>query len=73
MVPGGVTYTSNAIEGNTLSRVETALVVNEELTVAGKSIREHQEAINLVRAWELEKEKSTRRDFELLEMVRNGD
>jgi Fic family protein len=41
-----LTYTSNAIEGNTLSRQETALVVEKGLTVAGKSLREHLEAIN---------------------------
>ncbi len=41
-----LTYTSNAIEGNTLTRQETALVVDEGLTVEGKSLTEHQEAIN---------------------------
>jgi excisionase family DNA binding protein len=41
-----LTYTSNAIEGNTLTRQETALVVDEGLTVEGKSLIEHQEAIN---------------------------
>jgi Fic family protein len=41
-----LTYTSNAIEGNTLSRAETALVVEKNLTVEGKTIQEHQEAIN---------------------------
>jgi Fic family protein len=46
------TYTSNAIEGNTLSRAETALVVEKGLTAEGKSIVEHLEAINHVKAWE---------------------
>jgi Fic family protein len=41
-----LTYTSNAIEGNTLSRAETALVVEKGLTVEGKTIQEHQEAVN---------------------------
>ncbi len=41
-----LTYTSNAIEGNTLSKSETALVVEKGLTVAGKSVSEHLEAIN---------------------------
>lgn len=41
-----LTYTSNAIEGNTLSRSETALVVEKGLTVNGKTVREHLEAIN---------------------------
>lgn len=41
-----LTYTSNAIEGNTLSRAETALVVEKGLTVEGKTLREHLEAVN---------------------------
>jgi Fic family protein len=40
------TYESNRIEGNTLSLQETALVVNKGITIAGKSMREHLEAIN---------------------------
>ena len=44
------TYESNRIEGNTLTLQETALVVNEGVTVAGKSMREHLEAINHVEA-----------------------
>lgn len=51
-----LTYTSNAIEGNTLSRQETALVVEKGLTVAGKSLKEHQEAVNHASAWELVKQ-----------------
>lgn len=45
-----LTYTSNAIEGNTLTRQETALVVDEGITVEGKSLIEHQEAINHAKA-----------------------
>ncbi len=41
-----LTYTSNAIEGNTLTRKETALVVEKGLTVSGKSLAEHLEATN---------------------------
>ena len=40
------TYESNRIEGNTLTLQETALVVNEGITIAGKSLREHLEAVN---------------------------
>ena len=39
-----LTYTSNAIEGNTLTRRETALVIEKGLTVGGKSLVEHLEA-----------------------------
>jgi len=41
-----LTYTSNAIEGNTLTRQETALIVEKGITVEGKSLNEHLEAIN---------------------------
>ena len=40
------TYNSNAIEGNTLSLRETQLVIQEGVTVHGKSLREHLEARN---------------------------
>lgn len=40
------TYESNRIEGNTLTLQETYLVVNDGITVGGKSVREHLEAIN---------------------------
>src|SRR3989338_7752236 len=47
-----LTYTSNAIEGNTLTRQETAMVVEEGITVQGKSIQEHLEAINHAEAFD---------------------
>ncbi|MFP5042138.1 Fic family protein [Parasediminibacterium sp. JCM 36343] len=40
------TYESNRIEGNTLTLQETALVVEKGLTIGGKSLQEHLEAIN---------------------------
>jgi len=40
------TYESNRIEGNTLTLRETELVIDKGLTVGGKSMREHLEAIN---------------------------
>jgi Fic family protein len=41
-----LTYTSNAIEGNTLSAVETTLVVEKGITVAGKPLKDHLEALD---------------------------
>jgi Fic family protein len=43
---GAYTYESNRIEGNRLTFSETHLVINEGITIAGKSMREHLEAIN---------------------------
>ena len=40
------TYQSNRIEGNTLTLQETFLVIEQGLTIAGKPINEHLEAIN---------------------------
>lgn len=47
-----LTYTSNAIEGNTLTRKETAAVVEKGLTIGGKSLVEHLEATNHAQALE---------------------
>src|ERR1039457_5616513 len=41
-----LTYTSNAIEGNTLSPVETALVIEQGVTIGGKSLKDHLEALD---------------------------
>ncbi|MBS7232722.1 Fic family protein [Flavobacterium psychroterrae] len=40
------TFESNRIEGNTMTLRETDMVINEGLTISGKSMREHLEAIN---------------------------
>ncbi len=40
------TFESNRIEGNTLTLKETDLVVNEGITISGKTMREHLEVIN---------------------------
>jgi Fic family protein len=41
-----LTYTSNAIEGNTLSAVETTLVIEKGITVSGKPLKDHLEALD---------------------------
>lgn len=41
-----MTYTSNAIEGNTLTRSETAIIIEKGVTISGKSLAEHNEAID---------------------------
>jgi Fic family protein len=47
-----LSYTSNAIEGNTLTRQETAWVMEKGLTVEGKTLREHLEAVNHAKAFD---------------------
>lgn len=56
-----LTYNSNAIEGNTLTRIDTMLVVEKGITAKGKSLSEHQEAINHAKAFDY-----------LLELVQKG-
>lgn len=41
-----LTYTSNAIEGNTLSAAETSLVVEHGITIGGKPLKDHLEALD---------------------------
>jgi Fic family protein len=60
------TYESNRIEGNTLTLQETALVVNEGVTIGCKSMREHLEAINHAQAVEFIKDVASR-DSEITE------
>ena len=40
------TYHSNAIEGNTLTLFETKAVLLDGITISGKPLREHLEAVN---------------------------
>jgi Fic family protein len=41
-----LTYASNAIEGNTLTQAETNLVIEKGVTIGGKTLKEHLEAID---------------------------
>lgn len=62
-----LTYTSNAIEGNTLTRRETALVVEKGLTIGGKTLIEHLEATNHAHALDWVKERINHRNQTLCE------
>ena len=41
----GLTYTSNALEGNSLTEVETKVLLEDGLTVGGKPLRDVLEAL----------------------------
>jgi Fic family protein len=41
-----LTYTSNAIEGNTLTAAETTLVVEQGIAIGGKPLKDHLEALD---------------------------
>jgi Fic family protein len=62
------TYSSNAIEGNTLSLGDTKFIIEEGLTISGKTLKEHIEVIGHIRAIDilytiLEEEKITEEDL----------
>jgi len=63
-------HSSTALEGNTLSLAETKFIIEEGLTIGGKSIEDHQEVLGHVRAMKLlyqlvEKEITQQNLFEL--------
>ena len=41
----GFTYSSNALEGNSLTESETKIIIEDGLTIGGKTIKEHSEAL----------------------------
>ena len=47
------THTSTAIEGNTLTLGETAFVLEEGLTISGKSLKDHEEVVGHAKAIDL--------------------
>lgn len=48
----GLTYTSNALEGNSLTETETKVVIEDGLTVGGKPLHDHFEAIGHSNAYD---------------------
>ncbi len=60
-----LTYTSNALEGNTLTRQETALVVEKDISIDGKQLRElieaknHSEAVEFIKKFARDNQKSS--------------
>ena len=49
----GLTFSSNAIEGNSLTETETKVILEDGLTIGGKSLREHYEAVGHSEAFDL--------------------
>jgi len=48
----GLTYTSNAIEGNTLTESETKVVLEDGLTIGGKPLRDTLETVGHARSYD---------------------
>ena len=49
----GLTYTSNALEGSSLTEIETKIIIEDGITIGGKSLKEHQEAVGHSEAYDL--------------------
>lgn len=49
----GLTYASNALEGNTLTETETKVVLEDGMTIGGKPMKDHLEAIGHAKAFDL--------------------
>ena len=41
----GLTYSSNALEGNSLTETETKVVIEDGITIGGKPLKDHYEAM----------------------------
>lgn len=48
----GLTYTSNALEGNSLTESETKVVIEDGLTIEGKPLHDVYEAIGHAKAYD---------------------
>jgi len=48
----GLTYSSNSLEGNSLTESETKVVLEEGITIGGKPIKDHYEAIGHSEAYD---------------------
>lgn len=59
----GLTYTSNAIEGNSLTESETKIVIEDGLTVDGKPLRDHMEALGHSQAYDVLWQASVKKGF----------
>ncbi len=49
----GLTYTSNALEGNSLTETETKIILEEGITIGGKLLKDHFEAVGHGEAYDL--------------------
>ena len=60
----GLTYTSNAIEGNSLTESETKVVIEDGLTIEGKPLRDIYEAVGHAKAYDFLYEITEKKELE---------
>ena len=49
----GMTYSSNALEGNSLTETETKIIIEDGITIGGKPVKDHLEALGHSEAYDL--------------------
>src|SRR5579864_8380904 len=54
----GLTYSSNALEGNTLTETETKVIIEDGFTIGGKTLKEHFEVVGHSDAYDFMWEKA---------------
>lgn len=59
----GLTYSSNALEGNSLTESETKVVLEDGITIGGKPLKDHFEAIGHSEAFDLLYKLAERKDI----------
>jgi len=59
----GLTYTSNALEGNTLTETETKVILEDGLTIGGKTLKEHFEVVGHSEAYDFMWSKAHNKNF----------
>lgn len=48
----GLTYSSNALEGNSLTETETKVILEDGITIGGKPLKDHYEALGHAEAYD---------------------
>ena len=66
----GLTYSSNALEGNTLTLIETKVIIEDGLTIGGKSLKEIDEATGHARAYDFIFEIVEKKNIEVTDVLK---
>ena len=66
----GLTYSSNALEGNTLTLIETKVIIEDGLTIGGKSLKEIDEATGHSKAYDFIFEIIEKENIELSDILK---
>lgn len=65
-----LTYTSNAIEGNSLTETETKIIIEDGITIGGKPMKDHLEVLGHSEAYDLLFELASNREITEKEILK---